>query len=448
MTKAYKYQKEGAKQIAKFKGRALLADEMGLGKSYQALRWYVKDGKGPLVIVCPASLKYNWANECAIHFGLQAEILEGRTPPRKSLIKHKIVIINYDILGPWLPFLKRMKAKTMILDECHYVKNPQAMRTKYVRYLCTIVKYVIALSGTPLTNRPAELWPILHMLKPKKFKSFFKYAWRYCEPKKRRWGWEYKGAANLKHLHKKISKICMIRRTTNQVLKDLPPNRRHMVPLAIGDEASYREARDNFLQWLRKQNAKKATKARSAERLVQIGYLKRLAAELKLKQVQDWVDSFLVESDEKLILFAYHKPIIKRLKSIYNPPVIDGKVRGKKRHNALEKFQTNPATRILLGNYTAMGIGLNITAANHAAFVEMPWTPGEINQCEKRINRIGQKKRTNSYFLIAKGTIEEDICRITQDKQSILDQTIDGADGISEFNIYNQLEQILLQGAA
>jgi SWI/SNF-related matrix-associated actin-dependent regulator 1 of chromatin subfamily A len=125
MTKPRHYQVEGINGIADFNGRALLADEMGLGKSYQSLGYAVLSKSFPLVVVCPASLKYNWQDECAMHFNLRSEVLEGRKAPRgKRLLKPPpVTIVNPDILPAWLPYLKRLKLKLVIGDEVHYFKN-------------------------------------------------------------------------------------------------------------------------------------------------------------------------------------------------------------------------------------------------------------------------------------------------------------------------------------
>ncbi len=170
MTKLYPYQKRGVLRIERFGGRVLLSDAMGLGKTIQALTWLKRFRKRrktlPAIVVCPASLKWNWEIETLKHIGVQADILEGVNPPKRFRPQSKLIILNYDILKAWLPVLKSWDPQTVVLDECHYAQNRSTQRSKAARNLCESVPYVLALSGTPLTNRPAELWSVLNLIRP------------------------------------------------------------------------------------------------------------------------------------------------------------------------------------------------------------------------------------------------------------------------------------------
>jgi len=262
------------------------------------------------------------------------------------------------------------------------------------------------------------------------------------------WGWEYKGATNLKELHRKLNSLMMIRRLKKDVLKELPDKVRQIIPLDI-QMKEYNEVLNNFIRWLTKKSNVKVEKARRAERLVQMGYLKRLAAELKIEKVITWIDDFLEESSGKLVLFCVHKKIIKQLHEKYKTisVVVDGSVTGKKRKNAVKIFQTNNKIRLFIGNIKAAGVGITLTAASTLAFIEMDWTPGDHTQAEDRIHRIGQKESAMIYYLIAKNTIEEDLCKLIQKKQSILSATLDGREDKNKLDIFNELQkQLLLKG--
>lgn len=446
MTKLYPYQKEGIKQLEAFNGRALLADEMGLGKTVQALWFHKRNKRTPVIVICPASLKYNWAREAAVHIGVNAEILEGRKPPKSKIFAdNSFVIINYEIVGAWLDYLLAMEPQLIILDECQYVKNRQAKRTRYVRALCKKTPQVLALSGTPLTNRPAELWPILNTVRPDLFKSFMSFALKYCNAKRRPWGWEYKGAKNLDELHAILSENCMVRRRKMDVLKDLPEKSRHVVPVPIKNRAEYDEAEEDLIAWLSKYSKRKATNAARAQRLVKMGYLKRLAAKLKVKSITDWIDAFLEESDEKLVVFGIHKALIKLLNERYpNSVVVTGDTPGKKRQRAVDQFQRDKKTRLFIGNLQAAGVGLTLTASSTVLFAELGWTPGEHTQGEDRVHRIGQTNAASCYYLIGVNTIEEKLSRIIQDKQNILSNALDGGDVPEQLDIFNQLQEELI----
>jgi len=440
--KHFSYQLKAVRKIEHFKGRALLADEMGLGKTVEALLWIKKHPKRkPIIVICPASLKWMWKAFVHDILKIRCEILQGTAPPKKGLIgKHSFLIINYEILQYWLPYLKKLKPKILIVDECHYQKNRRAKRTKAVQKLSKKIPYIIALSGTPLVNRPAELWTTLHLIRPEEFKSFTTFAFRYCKPVLRPWGWEYKGAHNLKELHRKLNSMMMIRRLKKDVLGELPDKIRHIIPLEI-KRKEYDEAVINFIRWLTKKSISKAKRAARAEQLVKMGYLKRLAAELKMESILDWVDNFLEESNDKLVLYCTHRNIIKILHDKYKKicVVVDGSVTGKRRKQSIRNFQNNKKIRLFIGNIKAAGVGITLTAASSLAFVEMSWTPGEHTQAEDRIHRIGQKNAANIYYLIAKDTIEENLCKLIQKKQKILTATLDGAVKANQLNIFDEL---------
>jgi SWI/SNF-related matrix-associated actin-dependent regulator 1 of chromatin subfamily A len=311
--KLYPYQKETVLETEDFNGRALLALEMGLGKTACALTYALKNKKLPCLVVCPASVKYNWEHEAKNYFGVGSKVLEGRTPPGSvnGLLKmEKIVVINYDILKFWMAYLVKCKFKTVVFDECHFLANRNAQRTKAAQLLARGVPHCLALSGTPLTNRPAELFTSLNMLCPDEFPSFWRFARSYCNPKLTRWGWDYSGASNLQSLHERLAKNCMIRYRKKDVLLDLPDKVRRVIPIELDDADQYYKARDDFLGWLRENHPNRVKRAFKATALARTGDLLRLAAKLKLKGVVGWCNRFLEETDEKLIIFAVHKKCI------------------------------------------------------------------------------------------------------------------------------------------
>lgn len=449
-TDLYNYQKKGVRRIEGFDIRALLADEMGLGKTLQFLATLRRNHKRcmPAVVVCPASLKWNWARESLMHIGCRAYIAEGRTPPDHAPIKANIrlVIINYEILPYWMDWLEDLNPQLVGVDECQYIKNRDAQRTKSVKMLCRNRPHIVMMSGTPLTSRPAELWPALNILMPEEFNSFMTYAWDYCKPRRTPWGWEYKGATNLDELHELLTETCMIRRRKTDVLHELPDKTRVVIPFDLPRHArkEYEYAESNFMRWLAKSSGKATAKrARKAEQLVKMGYLKRLAASLKYDSTTEWVDNFFDDTDGKLVLFGVHQKIIKPLVERYKSMAVfvDGSVTGHKRQVAVDQFQTKDKVRLFVGNLQAAGVGLTLTAAHNAAFAELGWTPGEHTQGEDRIHRIGQSNAATCYYLVARNTIEEDLCRILQEKQAVLEATLDGVDSGDDLDIFDQLTQ-------
>ena len=451
MTELFKYQKKGVIQIDKFDGRVLLADEMGLGKTIQALTWFKENPQLKLMIViCPAHLKWNWQREATIHINTRSEVLEGRKPPTRQLLSsHRILIINYDILPYWLEYLQELEPDLIVIDECQAIKNRSAIRTKAVQKLCKGIPHVIAISGTPLENRPIELYPSINIVRPDVFNSFYEYAHRHCKPQRKPWGWVYNGATNIPELHNKLIDTMMIRRRKRDVLKDLPEKTRNVVVVDLPNRKEYDEAEKNFLGWLARTYSKgKAKSAAQAERLTQMGYLKRLAGTLKLPLVVEWITEFLEESNEKLVLFGIHKVVMKQLKEHFKGMcvVVDGTVTGHHRQQAVESFQNCKNVRLFLGNIDAAGTGINLTAASTLAFGELSWVPAKHLQAEDRIHRIGQKNAASIFYLVARNTIEETLCKVLQEKQGVLNSTLDGSvQGVDHLDIMNQVEETMLR---
>ena len=449
------YQDEGIRFIERFNGRVLLGDDMGLGKTMQAL-WSLQRNPSwlPALVSCPTVAKYMWAREADFHLGMRASICEGETPPvfnRHDLSSvPPLTIINHDILHHWKPYLKKLKFNTFIGDEAQYFQNRKSLRTKAAKEITKDVDHVLMLSGTPMNNRPADMFAILNMLWPDHFNSFFSYAQEYCDPKRRPWGWEYKGATNLDKLGAEIRRLGMIRRLKADVLKDLPPKFRHVLPVPMSDETEYHRASNDFMGWMQTRNAHKMRSAAKAEALTKLGYLLRLAARLKMRSVVNWANDFLENSDEKLILFAVHEKAIDVLKRRINAKsvVIDGSVTGRARELAKEQFQKDKNTRLCIANIRAGGVALTLTAASTVGFVELWWRPTDHQQAEDRIHRIGQVNDCFIWYFVAAGTIEERLCQILQTKQAIISQALDGGSTMADLNIYEELLDELDRKAA
>ena len=175
-------------------GGILLADEMGLGKTNQVCTLANRQNLWPLLVVCPASLKHNWERELRTWAGADSLILSGKVPADLPDELPKAVIVNYDILYEQQQTLLNVPWKCIAFDECHNLANRSAKRTKAAKRLSRLSTKVIGISGTPVMNRPADFWPILNIIRPELFPSWQAYAWKFCDPKKTHWGWEYKGA--------------------------------------------------------------------------------------------------------------------------------------------------------------------------------------------------------------------------------------------------------------
>ncbi len=456
MTEPYVFQKRGVRQIERFNGRVLLADEMGCGKTMQTL-WYLKRNPQalPAVIVCPSTLKWVWEDEAKSHIRYPSEVFSGRTPFEKdsALFHPNILIFNYEIIEAWSEYiLKVIRPKTLVIEECHYISNP-CKRTTAVKALGRKVPHVIGISGTPLLSRPKQLFNIIHLIQPKLFPSYVAYAFRYCDRKRNPWGWDDNGASNLNELHKRLTENLMIRKTKKQVLKHLPDKVYQVIPLDIKKRTSYEKEKKQFITWLNAQcqikdgNTKQAKKIKKSKGLLLMNRLLTLSSTLKMDSVMEWVDDFLERTDKKIVLFCHHVNVVETVLNRYKGISLGiyGGVPIKKRQSYVRAFQTQDKYRVLVAN-KAGAEGLTLTAAHHLAMIEMDWTPGSLDQKADRIHRIGQTETCFIYYLVARDTPEETMCKKIQVKQSNFTKIIDGENPDVKFDIYNEFLISVLKG--
>ena len=455
----FPFQRQGVSFIESRNGRALIGDEMGLGKTIQAIAWLALHPElRPAIIVCPATLKLNWESEIrkTIPGTPNIQVLNG-TDTNQPLYGDYI-IINFDILPNkydvngrskkeipgtgWVDFLIKKNPKVLIVDEAHYIKSNKANRTKGVKKLAKKVPHVIGLTGTPIVNRPIESFNIMQIINKTVFPDFWKFAQTYCGAKHTGFGWDFSGATNKEQLHKILTDTIMLRRKKEDVLTDLPAKLYSYIPMELGNNSEYKRAETDFIKYIRETKGKEAAmKARQAEHLAQIEALKQLCIKGKMSQACQWIEEFLETSDSKLIVFAVHKTTIDALMTRFrNISVkIDGSVTPSEREHAVQAFQNDPEIKLFIGNIQAAGVGITLTASSAVAFLELPWTPGDLMQAEDRAHRIGQKKNVNIYYLLASNTIEEKIAALLDEKKKVLGAVLDGKEEFENAELIKEL---------
>jgi SWI/SNF-related matrix-associated actin-dependent regulator 1 of chromatin subfamily A len=438
------YQKYGVSFVHFNDGRALIGDEMGLGKTIQALAYLqLHKKKRPVLIVVPSNMKTKWMREALKWLSVPGEIqiLKGKKP--NVPIIGDIVIVNYDILYDWKKILNQVRFQVMITDECHYYKENAAKRTKAVKFIAKKIPHFIALSGTPIDNRPKEIYNAVNIINPMIFPNFMEFGKKFCNGKHNGYGWDFNGASNIPELHQILTSSVMIRRKKKDVLKDLPDKTYSYNPLEIDNRKDYTQAVSDFIGYIRETKGDRmARRAAGAETLSKIEMLKQLAVHGKLKHTIEWVKDFL-ESGEKLVVFAWHTNIIKALNEAFPDisVVVDGHTANKDKE--MDKFQTDPECKLFIGQMKAAGIGIELTAASHVAIVELPWTPGTLDQAIDRLHRIGQEFAVTVYYLLAQDTIEETIAHLIDKKRNIVSQALDGVEAEQESLIGELLDTIL-----
>jgi SWI/SNF-related matrix-associated actin-dependent regulator 1 of chromatin subfamily A len=414
-------------------GRFLNADDQGIGKTIETLMWIqLHRNKIPVAIICPASLKLNWERETEKWLPNPfIEILSGTKIWKTSA---DILILNYDIAFAWLPELKRRNLQILVLDECHALKASSARRTKAVKKIAKGIPHILALSGTPILNRPVEIYNTIQIINPDLFPNFMAFTLRYCNRKHNGFGWTYNGSSHADELNSILLSNCMIRRKKQDVLKELPDKVYSFVPMALDNLKEYKEAEKSFIAYIRQTKGNEAAeRIKRIEQLAKIEGLKQLAVQGKLLQVIDWIKEFL-ETGNKLVVFCVHKFVVNSLMTEFKEIAvkIDGSVATNKRQILVDAFQNDEKIRLFVGNIKAAGEGITLTASSNVAILELPWSPKTIDQAGDRVHRIGQKDSVTIYYLLAQNTIEEKIAKLLDAKRKTVDAVVDGEDTSNE----------------
>ena len=458
------FQKIGIKWLEEKHGVGLLADEMGLGKSCQAITYlYLNPELRPALVICPASIKINWQREIEKWSNEESMILYGKKSTHIN--KSPWYIINYDVLAEelrintgkknkkgkeiikyvlkdtsWIFKLASLGIKAIIIDECQMITGEKNIRTKAIVTLKENIHKVklIALSGTPIKNRPREFFTILNMINPKLFPSRYSFYHRYCGPKVGYGGhWTFDGATNIDQLQELIKSL-MLRRTKDEVLKDLPPKQRIIIPLETDKVAlkNYEDATEQFRIWAKDHIDKGLDLQINIDRLKQLAYL------AKRNSVIKWLEEY---PENKLVVATYHKNTLEDLYTHFKKisVFIDGSITGIERQKAVDTFQKDIKIKFIFLQILCAP-GMTLTSANATCTVEFAWSPADHDQLESRVHRIGQERDSVfAYYLIAPKTIEEDIIKLIDTKQVVLGKLLDGKENDKIFNQNNIVKNIL-----
>jgi len=425
------HQIEGIDFLKQTNGRAIIAFDPGLGKTLITLQ-YVKESSGfPLVAVAPATVKGTWAAEIRKWIGdIPIHIMEGKSPediPEDT----QVLITSYNLLAPRRQCISNFVGKTLVFDECHNLSNRETATTKAATAISRRFSRVIGLSGTPILNRPADFWPILHIIRPEEYRVFRAYAHRYCDPQLRHWGWTFDGATNLDKLAEEI-KSFVIRRKRDVIAHEMPDQSIDIELLEIDNREEYEKARTGFAKWMESKGRRLSAKAKVAEKLIQVGELLRLASKLKCRNLVRYIRKYREENpNEKLILFAHHDSMVdilrRRVLSPEEPFLhIGGSIPSGKRQPIIDRFQEDPEARVIICKTLSAGAGITLTAAQTSIFCELPWGSSHINQAMSRNYRIGQTKDVRVIIAVARDTIEHKVIQVLEDKQGLHDVLIDG----------------------
>ena len=439
------YQRAGVAYAARAR-RTFIADEMGLGKTLQAIATleYVNNSY-PAVVVCPATLVLNWQAE--YKRWLPHRTVKVVTDRKEFPSDYDVVVVGYSNIKHWEKQL--LNHKSYVFDESHYCKSPQAQRTKSaVKMAKSAPKSgtVLCLTGTPVTNRPAEYASQLSILgNLDKFGGEWGFYRRYCGAFKDKWGqWHLDGHSNLDELNDRLRSTCYIRRTKEQVLSELPPvvHDPVLVDGAAAAMKEYRKAEADIVEYLVERAKQIASelglspksaaviakiKAESNQHLVRLSVLRRLAAKAKMPVIKEWVESRVAEG-RKVVIAAHHRDVVDELALAFGNLRIQGGMDINDVEEQKRKFMTMSCEEapVIVLSIQAAKTGHNLQVAQDVLFVELPWTPADVDQTYSRCHRLGQKSSVTATYLLCDGTIDEEIYSLIERKRGVVNQAVDG----------------------
>lgn len=463
------YQKAGIR-FALERENTLIADEMGLGKTIQAIGVVnAMTEARRILIICPASILFNWRNE--LHKWLVrdydiAVVTEGR-----SYRDADIVVINYEQVLKYLDRIRKTEWDLMLVDEGHKLKNEKAKRTiaimgrpakpqldakgdferddsGRVRFTGRIpaisARRRIIMTGSPMLNRPRDLWVIARALAPRIFSNFMQFALRYCNAFETKYGWNLDGKSNLHELQEKLRGSFMLRRMKQDVLKWLPPKQRQVIEIQAGREllaavrreseavAAYDEIRRKIDTLLlpsaattnRDEHLEQLASLRRSERIA-FEQMSRRRAEVGLAKTPiaiDHIDLLLPQAHNgKLVVMCHHKEVANAIADHYAQIAvrIHGDMDPEARQASVDRFRDDPGVQLMVSTIGAGGEGYDMTAASTMLFVELDPVPDIVCQAEDRIHRVTTRYPVLIQYLVLPGSLDARTAQLMAEKSKV-----------------------------
>jgi len=437
------YQNTGLHFLAyasRFKLGALLADDMGLGKTVQALAWlqHMREemGPAPSLVICPASVVFNWNREAAQFTPTQKVLLltagEHRHSLRQEIPQHDLVVTNYALLRRDLAALQKFSFRAIILDEAQNIKNPESMVARAAKALKA--EHKLALTGTPLENRLLDLWSIMEFVHPGYLPERGKFLEQYD-----------RGASQpARALLSSRMRPVMLRRLKKQVAQDLPDR----IEERIDCELTEGQRKFYLAELQRSRQALSTLDAPAGQSRMHV-----LAALTRLRQVcchpslaggkkglgsGKTASLFellepLYAAGHKVLVFSQFVEMLKILKTELEArgrPYFMLTGQTTQRGEVVQAFHDCKEPAVFLLSLKAAGTGLNLTSASYVVLYDPWWNPAVEAQAIDRTHRIGQDRTVIAYRLVTQGTVEEKIWRLQQSKAQLA-QDVLGEEGFT-----------------
>ena len=455
------FQKAGVAWVLSHEG-TLIGDDMGLGKTIQALGVVNADSSvNSVLVVCPLSVALNWKAEAEKWLMREARVGVASS---KELPDTDVVIAHWGIISKHAEALRERNWDLVVLDEAHYAKNPKAGRTKALfgdrtkKIAPLVAGRRLALSGTPIPNRPIEIYPVLKWLAPQDFPSWMTFALRYCNGHNTAYGFDSTGASHLDELQERLRSSVMVRRLKKDVLTELPEKTRQVITISAdtselkkalaAEKAKKAETDKTLVEALAKVELAKAGSDEEYKEAVnalhnaqgvaftEMSRIRHDTALAKVPQVLNHVKDVLADEGQKLILFAHHRDVIDLLRQgletssgewlgVKTVSIMGGDS-SEHRQDVVTNFQNDTNVRVFLGSIGAAREGITLTAADVAIFAEIDWVPGNLSQAEARLHRIGQRNAVTIQHVLLDQSLDATMIQTIISKQEVLDKALDG----------------------
>lgn len=393
------HQKHGANWLAAHP-RAILASEQGLGKTAMIVETINRlQSSARVLILCPSALRANWLKELALWL----------TEPRRCVIAKRyipeapVVIIHFDALARLEVQLRQWRWDLIAIDEAHTLRVADTIKARQVigdewtdplRAGCVIVA-----TGTPIINRPAEVWPLLailgHPITREQFEA------RFVDPK------DHNGCRDPEELRDLLAPL-MLRQTKAECLK-LPPKYRRLIAFTPNGQ------RTASLGVPKAVGYADMAALRAVEGL----------AKVALPAVQDYLRE-AVRQEGKVVFMCHHEATIDAVAALFPGECVTftGTTSPKARNLAVERFQADPAVKVFVGTIGSCGVGLTLTAARRMIFLEYSYSEALQEQAADRIHRIGQMQQVLIEYVVIAGSQDAHAIRLHVEKQIVVDQVI------------------------
>jgi len=441
--KLYEHQKDGIKFLVSRK-KCILADDMGLGKTLQSVMGTLAAESKKVLIICPSSTKINWEREINMFGEYDTAIISGR-----KWKPAKYTIINYDILKNFHTVKKRgekpieelthildEKFDTLIVDEAHYLKNHKSIRGSIVTDLVkkNAFENVWLLTGTPVANRPKDLYNLLKIIGHPLSDNWQFYVKRYCDAKnfkkKMKNGkikniWVIDGNSNLNELSIRI-KNKVLRRMKEDVL-DMPE--KTIIP--VFNELTSKEwvEYDNLWEEYLIKRKEQKKRGKPQRDLVELILLRQFIALKSIPNTIELAENALEEGKKIIIFTTFTDELLELQEHFGNQCVVhNGSMSDKDKQFSVDEFQNNPKKKVFIGNIMSAGVGITLTAADTVIFNSFDWVPGNNEQAEDRSYRIGQKNNVSVYYQLFEDTISTRMWYTLKHKKNVIDQIIGNND--------------------